>query len=141
MARPKYDEWLDKWSQKENLVLLQGWVRDGLTDEDIASNMGISIRTFYEWKKREESAQVAQTLKQGKEVVDYLVENALVKNALAGNVVAQIFWLKNRRPDRWRDKVEHEVHDDTLENAEGILVRMREAAQDDARTVSDSEAG
>ena len=22
------------------------------------------------------------------------------------DVTAQIFWLKNRRPDRWRDKVE-----------------------------------
>jgi hypothetical protein len=25
------------------------------------------------------------------------------RNALAGNTTAQIFWLKNRRPDRWRD--------------------------------------
>jgi hypothetical protein len=30
-------------------------------------------------------------------------EESLYRNALAGNTTAQIFWLKNRRPDRWRD--------------------------------------
>ena len=36
-----------------------------------------------------------------------MVENALFKNAIEGNTTAQIFWLKNRRPDKWRDKREH----------------------------------
>ena len=31
------------------------------------------------------------------------MEESLYRNALAGNTTAQIFWLKNRRPDRWRD--------------------------------------
>ena len=35
--------------------------------------------------------------------MDYKVENALLQSALAGNTTAQIFWLKNRRPDKWRD--------------------------------------
>ena len=43
-------------------------------------------------------------LKRGKEVVDYQVENALLNKALGGDTTAQIFWLKNRRPDKWRDK-------------------------------------
>ena len=34
------------------------------------------------------------------------MENALLQTALAGNTTAQIFWLKNRRPDKWRDKME-----------------------------------
>jgi hypothetical protein len=34
---------------------------------------------------------------------DDRVEESLYRNALGGNTTAQIFWLKNRRPDRWRD--------------------------------------
>ena len=32
------------------------------------------------------------------------MENALYKNAIDGNITAQIFWLKNRKPDKWREK-------------------------------------
>jgi hypothetical protein len=39
----------------------------------------------------------------GREASDARVEESLYRNALAGNTTAQIFWLKNRRPDRWRD--------------------------------------
>jgi hypothetical protein len=42
----------------------------------------------------------------GREASDDRVEESLYRNALAGNTTAQIFWLKNRRPDRWRD-VQH----------------------------------
>ena len=94
----KYEEWLTE----EGLVLIGGWARDGLTDEQIASNMGIAVSTLYIWKK--EHLEISETLKKVKEVVDYEVENALHKSALEGNVTAQIFWLKNRKPDKWRDK-------------------------------------
>nr|UWF98835.1 MAG: Putative bacteriophage terminase small subunit [Bacteriophage sp.] len=47
MARAMYKEWLDK----DKLVLLQGWKRDGLTDAEIAHNMGISINTLNKWKR------------------------------------------------------------------------------------------
>ena len=94
----KYEEWLTE----EGLVLIGGWARDGLTDEQIASNMGIAVSTLYIWKK--EHLEILEALKKGKEVVDYEVENALHKSALEGNVTAQIFWLKNRKPDKWRDK-------------------------------------
>lgn len=98
MARGKFEYWLTE----EGLLLLEGWARDGLTDEQIANNCGITASTLYEWKKR--FAEISDTLKRGKEVVDYEVENALLNKALGGDTTAQIFWLKNRRPDRWRDK-------------------------------------
>lgn len=98
MAKGKYQRWLEP----EGLQLLEGWARDGLTDEQIAKNMGISYSTLKEWKNK--YSAISATLKKGKEVVDYEVENALLKSALAGNTTAQIFWLKNRRPDKWRDK-------------------------------------
>lgn len=96
-----------EWTTTEGLILIGGWARSGLTDEQIADNMGINVRTLYRWKKEEKL--ICQALKKNKEVADYQVENALFGEALAGNVTAQIFWLKNRRPDRWRDKVSAEA--------------------------------
>lgn len=126
MAKGKYEKWLEP----ESLILLEGWARDGLTDEQIAHNMGVTARTLYLWK--EKYIQIFQALKKGKEVVDIEVENALLKRALgyeyteekveisekdgkkvvqtvkhvAPDTTAQIFWLKNRRPEKWRDKPE-----------------------------------
>ncbi|MFR4538285.1 MAG: transposase [Anaerotignaceae bacterium] len=123
MAKGKYEKWLES----NNLILLEGWARDGLTDEQIAHNMGIRTSTLYEWKKK--YLEISESLKRGKEVVDILVENALLKKALGYTVkeqkvtkdgliveiekeispdtTAQIFWLKNRKPDKWRDRVEN----------------------------------
>ena len=122
----KYQQWLEP----EGLLLIEGWARDGLTDEQIAHNMGIAESTLYEWKKQ--FPEFSESLKRGKEVVDRMVENALLKRALGyeyqeqkivvsekdgkkvettikqviPDVTAQIFWLKNRKPDEWRDKPE-----------------------------------
>lgn len=96
-----------KWEQvKEKLILVEGWARDGLTDEQIASNLGIGKNTFYEYKNKHQD--FSDALKRGKEIVDYEVENALLKSALEGNTTAQIFWLKNRKPKQWKDKQEIE---------------------------------
>lgn len=98
MAKGKYQRWLEP----DGLTLLEGWARDGLTDAQISHNMGISVATLYDWKNKFQD--ISESLKKGKEVVDYQVENALLIKALCGDVTAQIFWLKNRRPGRWRDK-------------------------------------
>ena len=124
MANGKYQRWLES----DGLLLLEGWARDGLTDEQIAHNMGIATGTLYAWKKA--YSEISNALKRGKEVVDIEVENALLKRAMgydyieerveisdsgkrkviqttkhvAADTTAQIYWLKNRRPDRWRDK-------------------------------------
>ena len=129
MANGKYQQWLEP----EGLTLLEGWARDGLTDEQIAGNIGINTSTLYDWKNK--FSEISKALKKGKEVVDIQVENALLKRALGydfqetrveksdkdgtkiiqtlkhipADTTAQIFWLKNRRPDLWRDKqnIEH----------------------------------
>ncbi|MBE0601363.1 MAG: helix-turn-helix domain-containing protein, partial [Firmicutes bacterium] len=103
----KYQEWLEP----DGLILLQGWAREGLTEEQIAHNMGISRETLRVWKKKYSGISVA--LKKGKAVVDFAVENALLKKALGGDTTAQIFWLKNRKPDVWRDRQE-QVHSGTV---------------------------
>lgn len=128
MAKGKYEYWLSS----DGLLRLEAYARDGLTDEQIAHNMGISPATLYNYKR--DHLEILEALKKGKEVVDIQVENALLKRALGysyeekkvevskegtkvtktikevvPDTTAQIFWLKNRRPDRWRDKqdIEH----------------------------------
>lgn len=75
MAKGKYQEWI----QPQGLLRLSAWKRDGLTDEQIAKNMGISISTFYKWKQ--DFSEVSEALKKGKEEADIEVENALFKRA------------------------------------------------------------
>lgn len=98
---------MGEWEEKDNLLLLESWSRDGLTEVQIAGNIGISARTLLNWKKK--SIPIFLALKRGKEVADYQIENALFKSALEGNVTAMIFWLKNRRPDKWRDKQDAKI--------------------------------
>ena len=123
----------DEWLTDDGLLRVTGWARDGLTDQQISHNMGIAYSTFREWVKRFPALSAA--LKKGKAPVDIEVENALLKRALGydaeetiteirevgvkttkhvkkvlrhipPDTTAQIFWLKNRRPGRWRDKIE-----------------------------------
>lgn len=94
MAQGLYKEWLEP----ENLLLLQGWKRDGLTDEQIAHNIGINVRTLWKWKAK--YGQIKQALKIGKQQANFIIENELFKKARKGNTTAMIFWLKNN----WRDK-------------------------------------
>jgi len=133
----KYEEWLTP----DGLTRLTGWARDGLTNVQIAENMGVAERTFTEWIAR--FPAITSALKKGKEPVDIQVENALLKRALgydyeettteiedlgggktrkhvrkvtkhvAPDTTAQIFWLKNRKPKQWREKAESTVNIDT----------------------------
>lgn len=100
MARPsKYETHV-----APRLKEIKDWVRNGATDEEIAKRLGISRDSFYEYKKK--YSDFSDILKETKEFVDGQVENALLQNALNGNITAQIYWLKNRKPKQWRDKVE-----------------------------------
>lgn len=94
MAKGQYQKWLED----DNLILLQGWKRNGLTDEQIAKNIGINVRTLDKWKAK--YGRIRQALKIGHEQANYAVESKLLKKALSGNTTAMIFWLKNN----WRDK-------------------------------------
>ena len=136
----KYEQWLTD----NGLLRLKGWARDGLTDKQIAHNMGISRKTLAEWKKK--YAPIGDALKNSKEVVDIEVENALYKSATGfvgpdgkyypPNTTAQIFWLKNRKPAQWRnlDAKEQEARIDKLQ-AEGkalkAMLEPPENKQDD----------
>lgn len=135
----KYTEWLTP----EGLVLVEGWARDGLIDEQIAKNMNVAYSTFREWKKKFPTLSAA--LKQGKEVSDRQVENALFKTATgyyyqeetvtnAGEIVtikkyskpnttAQIFWLKNRKAE-WTDRVDINAQVETKNKFDDIVSQL-----------------
>ena len=115
IANAKYTEWLTE----DGLLMIEGWARDGLTDEQIAGNMGISTGRLYEWKKSYH--EINEALKRGKAPVDIQVENALLKKALGGDVTAMIFWLKNRKPKQWRDKPEMKADNEVLVAAKKLL--------------------
>lgn len=99
----------DRWLEEEGLTLLEGWARDDLTKDEIAARMGIGRSTFYKWQKR--YPQMAQALRKGRELVDYQVEQALLDKALGGDLRAQMYWLNNRRGDKWQEHPREKAED------------------------------
>jgi small terminase subunit len=122
MAKTTYTD----WEVDEKILLLQGWARNGLTNEQIASNMDIVVSTLWEWRKK--SPKISNALKIGKDEADIQVENALYKAALEGNTTAMIFWLKNRRSKEWRDKIQQEI---TTESAVKLVIDNNELSDTD----------
>lgn len=118
---------IEEWLEPNKLILLEGWARDGLTEEQIAHNMGICLSSLKNWKNKEMAILTA--LKKGKEVIDYEVENALLKNALNGNITAQIFWLKNRKKNEWRERQEY-TNDEELSKLDKLLEEQYNAYVD-----------
>lgn len=131
------------WLEPQGLTLLEGWARDGLTDVQIAHNCGVSRECLRKWKLK--YPDLAAALEKGREVVDFQVESALLRRALGyeyteviqeetdrgvkrrqcvkfepPDVRAQIFWLKNRRPDKWQDRPREDPGEESAER--GVVV-------------------
>lgn len=158
MAKGKYQRWLTP----EGLLLIQGWARDGLTDEEIARKMGVTRKTLYEWMNK--YGDICDAIKRNKEVADREVEQALFRKAtgykikevtrerrinpltrepelvvikeiekdVAPDTAAQVFWLKNRKPNEWRDKreVETGAPASAFDNIAEITGRILEATSE-----------
>lgn len=126
MARPsKYFT-----AVQPKLETIAGWAKNGLSHEQIAKNLGVAESTFYEYKKQ--FPELAEALKRGAEDAILEVENALFKSACGfyyteevackdgsvaevtkyskPNMTACIFYLKNKKPEQWRDRQEHDVN-------------------------------
>lgn len=154
MARAKYEEWL----LPDNLILLQGWARDGLKLEQIAHNMGITPATLSHWQN--DYPQIKQALQKGKEVCYYEVENALYKSAMGydakeveqienydanGDLISKskrvrtrhippntgaiCFILKNRRAEQWQEKPEKPINENVTDD--GFLDALKGSAAAD----------
>ena len=112
----------------------------GATDQQLADAFGVSEQTINTWKKKH--PDFLESLNKGKEFADALVAESLYKSAMGlhkiseevntdggvitlertipPNISAQIFWLKNRQPKKWKDKVERkeDVNVNVLPSAE-----------------------
>lgn len=108
--------------QKKTLETLAGY---GMTDKELSLAVNISTGAYYNIMKRD--PDLALRLKQAKSMADAKVINALYKNAANGNVTAQQYWLRCRRPDQWREKHQFEVSETkrvtiTVEDARRALL-------------------
>ncbi len=79
----------------------------GLTVKQIADCLDVGRTTMYTnmGGKRE----LRDAIKRGRAKGIGTITNSLFTSAKGGNVTAQIFYLKNRQPDKWRDRRDHEV--------------------------------
>lgn len=118
---------------------IKGWARDGLMDKQIAELLDVGESTFLRWKslkkelrdtlkvnkqiadlqvenalrdralgyEYEEEVEEFQVGPDGKKLIK--ANKKKIKKRLPPDVTAQIFWLKNRQPDKWRDR-KHTEH-------------------------------
>lgn len=121
---------IQEWLEPDGLLLLESWARDGMTVEQVAAKVGIHPSTLRGWMAK--YPEIKKAVNNGRELVDYKVENALLKSALgyktkevkvittirngkvvkeekevvdkefAPSVGAIQTWLYNRRPDKWK---------------------------------------
>ena len=89
----------------------------GGTNASIAKELGVACSTLSLWMKDNE--EFSDSLKAGKAIADDAVESALHSRACGfvgpdgvyhpPHPTACVFWLKNRRPDQWRDSSRQEI--------------------------------
>lgn len=140
---------VDFWLTPEGLILLRAKSRDSLTKNELAAKLGIAPKTLSLWEKKYPA--IEEALRQGREITDVRVENAILKKALGfettevkkvvkadgaeeittvvksvpPDVSAASVWLKNRCPERWRDKPQEE---DSLSKVDKILEEINAQA-------------
>lgn len=125
----------------------------GLTDEQLAAGAGITPKTLANYKNRD--PKFLQSLKESKDLADNMVRKSLFKLATGfeyyedmvnkdGSVrclkvsrpdaTACIFWLKNRQPQEWKDRHEHDLGKGTADTLTGIAkILARGSKEEDAR--------
>lgn len=169
MSKANYiPDLVDTWLEEDNLMLLEAWARDGYTMEDIANRIGIDRSTIYDWQTK--YPEIAQALRRGREIVDYMVENALLKSALgyktkevkvttvmrygkvvettkevtnkeqAPNVSAIQMWLYNRNKDKWKNMNAKQNMFDEMQEDSSIEVIVRRASKNETGESEDDEA-
>ena len=154
------------WLEEDNLMLLECWARDGYTFEDIANKIGINYSTLRAWRVK--YPEIDKALKAGREIVDYKVENALLKSALgyktkevkvttimrhgkvvetikevldkeqAPNVSAAQCWLYNRLPKKWKNMNSRANILEDIDEDTSIQVIVTRASKQNAQSESDN---
>ena len=85
---------------------IEAYAAQGLTIKQIADCIDVGRSTFYD--HMEKDPDIRDSVKRGRSKGIGTITNSLFNSAKGGNVTAQIFYLKNRQPDKWRDRRRHE---------------------------------
>ncbi len=136
--------------------------RLGVTDEALADFFEVSVATLNRWKHAHpefmESVKIGRTLADA-EVAERLFQRACGYSHVATKFVthkgiitdreeyvkhyppdtqACIFWLKNRRPDLWREKVEIEPNRDPIIINNPLLLTEKNPDEEFKRFIADT---
>lgn len=103
----------------EGLTLIQCWVRDGLTVKQIAERLQVSPDTLYKWRYK--NPELEEAFKKGKELVDYEVENALLKAALGYTKKKTVTYLGTVRKNGSREIGGEEIVEEVGPNVTACL--------------------
>lgn len=141
------------WTGEDGLQLVRQWRREGASFERLSALMGVACSTLSKWRSREPRLEAA--IKQTDDLVDAMVENALLKRALgytaqeveeelvegemrvvrrrerhfAPDTKACLSWLYSRRSDRWRvQQAPLDTTADEVLQAKQVLVTIARAA-------------
>lgn len=154
---------IDRLFNEDTLILIEGLARDGYTNQDIALRLGIDPSVLYNAKRQR--PEIDEAINRGKQIVDYKVENALLKSALGyktketkvttimryGKVVEQQtetlekevapnsiscqVWLYNRCPDKWKRN-----RDKVLEDEEEATIQVTVKRATDESELDENES-
>ena len=166
-SKTKNSCFAEEWLEEDNLMLLECWSRDGYTYQDIANRIGISGSTLTAWRKT--YPEIHEALRKGREIIDYKVENALLKSALgyktkevkvtttikfgkvvetikevtdkeqAPNVSAIQCWLYNRLPQKWKNMNSKSNILEDIDEDTSIQVTVTRASQKAKQDISDNK--
>lgn len=94
----KYSDWVTE----QGIIVIEGWTRDGLSEKQIAENVGVAYSTFRDWKKKFPALSAA--LKKGKDFSDRQVENALYKKAIGYDYVEETYKIVSIKEKRVEER-------------------------------------
>jgi hypothetical protein len=87
-----------------------------------AADRASKLETYW---TRQKIMKSLQNFAETGEAADSEVQGALYAAALAGNVTAQMFWLKCRNPDKWNDH--HKADQPTGDEADNLFEAIKAA--------------
>lgn len=112
MAKGKYARWLTA----EGLGCVEAWARDGLSDEQLAKQMGCSTSTLYEWFKKH--PEISEAATRGRSGAREQIENALMKKALG--YTADVLEPVKVRRRYWNVTTQH------MEETEDVVMAVKQ---------------
>ena len=136
--KPMWDEWISE----DGLLVIKGWARDGLTNQDIAKNIGVSHTTFCDWENR--FPEIVEALKKGRKPVVVTVEDTFFEKKLSGYFVDEEIVEVTEHPDKTktthRKKMKRWIPPDTTAMIFYLKCKKGKLYNDRAVLSADSEA-